>query len=153
MTGIIFQGNPREFNIDQYLSSRRRIRWLVNQQWREINAGDIAFIWRSNGTRPGSGGLVAVGRVLTPPVDMEDDVPGLWTEPPRARIALRVEIELEEVRLDPHAGMLLRSDLKHDARLSDMLIFRMANRTTFVLAPAHTSRLRSLWDTARRPIA
>jgi hypothetical protein len=134
MTGVIFQGNPKLFDVDSYLR-RTRIRWLVNQHRDAISPSDTAFIWRADGGRKGSGGLVVVGRVLTPPVEMEDDVPVLWAETPRLRIATRVEIELDDVRLDPPSGML---------------IFRLANRTNFLLKPAHTDRLLFLWD-SRRP--
>ena len=68
MKGWIFQGNPTKFKIDDYLLLRNEIHWLVRPEGyaKRIEPGDIAFIWRSDGPRRDTGGLVALVKSLIP---------------------------------------------------------------------------------------
>jgi hypothetical protein len=76
---------------------------------------------------------------------MEDDCPELWAEAPRSRLALRVELLLDDVRLDEKSGMLKRAELIQEPTLSDLLIFRFSQMTNYVLEPAQTARILALW--------
>jgi len=59
----------------------------------EISIGDRALIWRSEGGKPGSGGLVAVGQVESEARPMPDDfAPGEYLDRSLAGRALRIEI-------------------------------------------------------------
>lgn len=82
MTVWIFQGNPRVFSVDEYLRTRRSITWTIRQEhYRDwILPGDVVYIWRSDGDTPRSGGIVAKGRTVTPPMLMDNDAPELWGE-------------------------------------------------------------------------
>ncbi|MER2172563.1 MAG: EVE domain-containing protein [Psychrobacillus psychrodurans] len=52
MNTWIFQGNPKKFNVDDYLLDNREIWWSIRQKHivDKIKIGDEVFIWRSDGT-------------------------------------------------------------------------------------------------------
>lgn len=148
MTSWVFQGNPKAFQIDKYLKSRDTINWTIRQRHLsdQLSVGDQVFIWRSDGGKPKSGGIVAKGRILSLPQQMEDDAPELWIGPPEWSVALRVEIELEDVRLTEQEGMLKRTDLVEDRRIRHMRILLVPNQTNYRLEPEHAQHISNLWD-------
>ena len=79
MTSWIFQGNPKKFRIDEYLRNRQLITWEIRQMHfkDKISTGDEVFIWRADGDKTGSGGIVAKGEILSRPTEIKDDVPEL----------------------------------------------------------------------------
>ena len=116
MSSWIFQGNPKNFRVDEYLQRQNVILWTIRQSHfaDKISVGDEVYIWRSDGDKPKSGGIIAKGRIVSNPQNIEDDAPELWIEPQEKIIALRVKIELEEICLTEGKGMLKRIDLKRD---------------------------------------
>ena len=81
MSTWIFQGNPKLFHMDEYLSARQhqQIVWSVRQKHflRTISVGDEVYIWRADGRGKGTGGIVAKGMITSTPRDMLDDAPQL----------------------------------------------------------------------------
>lgn len=146
MTSWIFQGNPKKFRIDEYLRNRQLITWEIRQTHfkDEISIGDEVFIWRSDGNKPGSGGIVAKGEILSRPTEIKDDAPKLWDKPPENLIKLRVIIKLEDVRLGK--GMLKRSGLKEDPTASNMRILKIPRETNYKLEPLHSRYIKQLWE-------
>ncbi len=67
-TAWILQGNPKDFDIDKYLSEFHYVYWAARQHRSEIEVGHLALLWRST---IGSG-LVAVGRVVELPAPLSD---------------------------------------------------------------------------------
>lgn len=51
MNTWIFQGNPKHFDMDTYLTENEHITWSVRQKYLadQMQVGDIVFIWRSDG--------------------------------------------------------------------------------------------------------
>jgi hypothetical protein len=147
MTSWIFQGNPKSFQVDEYLRPLKIITWTVRQEHLkdEISVGDEVYIWRSDGRKPKSGGIVAKGEIITAPEVMLDDAPELWIEKPRSPYALRVKIRLQDVRLAKEQGMLRRIELERDEQLRDMRISKVRVETNYKLAPAHANHIRRLW--------
>jgi hypothetical protein len=158
MAAWIFQGNPSSYPVDKVLTHaqttrERTIQWRVSQRhYRDdIVPGDRAFIWRADGKKSGTGGVVAVGVITASPREIADEL-SRWLIQPKARVALMVTIEMNEVRLTPECGMLLRTDLLElltYAEQRDMLIFRMRNLTNYKLTPTQGDRLDRLWRTNR----
>jgi hypothetical protein len=147
----IFQGNPKTFDVDTYLRTRRTIHWTV-KPLRHIEPGDRAFIWRADGFDRGSGGIVAIGWVTSRPEVGPDDAPHLW----RRRLpevvnteALRVPIALDEVRLTPQSGMLLRTDLEHSPDLAGLQILRYRALMVCPVSDQHAELLERLWNQHR----
>lgn len=105
----IFQGNPKLFRMDDYLSSRAEVVWSVNQHKDDIELGDRVYFWRSGP----SAGIVAIGRVISPVMEMADDVPELWIGPPRKvsklsnRVRVRVLKLLEPIVSRQRVGEIL----------------------------------------------
>ena len=65
MAGWVFQGNPKIFDMDDYLSRYTRlIYWRTNRYVDQIGLGDSVFIWRAGA----QAGVVAVGRVTELPI-------------------------------------------------------------------------------------
>jgi hypothetical protein len=151
MKSWIFQGNPDVFDVDGYLRDRKDITWLVRQKHfkGEIRPGDDVYIWRADGFRKGSGGIVAKGVILSPPRIFEDNVPDLWKQVKGGKLALRTRIELEEVRLDEMEGMLLRVNLEKVEGLKNLLILRMRALTNYRLEPEQAERIGLLWEEHR----
>jgi hypothetical protein len=146
MVTWIFQGNPKVFQVDKYLAQKKIILWTIRQKHfkDEISIGDEVFIWRADGNIPKSGGIVAKGKVISTPQNMEDDAPNLWIDLQKSTSALRVAIELEDVRLTGE-GMLKRIDLEKDTNVRDMRILVVRSETNYKLEPRHAQYIEKLW--------
>ena len=106
----IFQGNPKVFDVDTYVSASKIISWNIRQpRYKDkIKLNDEVFIWRSNGKKPG--GIIAYSKVVREAYfDGEID---------------NVDLEILEYRLTKESGMLLRDDLKNDISMSDLSIIK-----------------------------
>ena len=150
MLSWIFQWNPEAFRVDAFLSQghilREEITATINQNQcrREISVGDEVFIWRSNGGKPGSGGIVARAAVSAP-VELNED-PDFWIDKTRAGVRHHVRLRVSEVRLTPAEGMILRSEAQADPILADLRILRMTQGTNYSLTPVEAQRMRELWE-------
>jgi 5-methylcytosine-specific restriction enzyme A len=58
----IFQGNPNVFDIDNYVQDNKFIWWSLRQEHfaDEFNINDKVFLWKSDGGKKGTGGVVFV---------------------------------------------------------------------------------------------
>jgi len=146
MVTWIFQGNPKVFQVDKYLAQKKIILWTIRQKHfkDEISIGDEVFIWRADGNIPKSGGIVAKGKIISAPQNLEDDAPDLWIDLQKSTTALSVAIELEEVRLTGE-GMLKRTDLEKDPNARDMRILKFRSETNYKLEPKHAQYIEKLW--------
>ena len=151
MRGWIFQGNPTKFKVDQYLLSKNEIVWPVRPEKyaKRMEPGDLAFIWRSDRTQKGTGGVVACGEVLDAPALMEDDAPGFWIERITSPLALRIRMGTLERRLSPQAGMLLRTDLEGHPTLKALWILKWRSGTVYPLDGAQLHDLLALWQASK----
>ncbi|MEW9674280.1 EVE domain-containing protein [Ammoniphilus sp. 3BR4] len=147
MNTWIFQGNPRVFNIDSYVSQNNKIWWSLRQHHFEdqIQIDDEVFLWRSDGSKKGSGGILAKARVIGLPQERTDeDAREYWYTQDWNNPALGVKLEIEEVRLE--GGFLKRTELMKNPILEDMLIFRLRQQTNYLLEESHADELRRLWN-------
>jgi hypothetical protein len=147
MTGWIFQGNPKKFDVDRYLLQKNNILWLVRPEKfsAKMGVGDKAFIWRSDGEIRGSGGIVAVGSVSGAPALLADDAPGLWHENIASKASVRVGLSISEKRLTAQDGMLPRTSLEEHPVLRNLWIPRWRSQTTYPLSPDEASLLLARW--------
>lgn len=147
----IFQGNPKIFDIDDYLArSSGLIYWRATRYRANIEIGGRVFIWRA-GTKSG---VIASGVVVEAPVEasavlhpeaLGDD---LWTaEMPRVSEP-KVGIALDSVRLSAEEGMVPRAVVKDDSLLKLNAIIRIPNNTVFRLDDAERMRVEELWVAA-----
>ena len=144
----IFQGNPKKFEIDEYVARYPElIYWYTPRYASEIQVGDRVFIWRSGD----EAGAVAIGSVVEKPM------PGAKVKHPEALGAdlwsvdrldvneIKTGIRLEDVRLTTEEGMLSRESIKAHPILALSTIIRMANGTVFRLSSEERAVLEGMW--------
>ena len=144
----IFQGNPKRFDLDDYLARYPElIYWRVPRYQAEVAIGDRAFIWRAGI----ESGVVASGTVVEAPVNatevlhpeaLGDD---LWFANKPNADEPKVGIALDSIRLSLAEGMLARSVVKDDPLLQQGTIITMSNGTVFRLSDAERRRVEELW--------
>ncbi len=145
MTSWIFQANPDDFRVDDYLRENKEVYWNVNQKMEEISCGDVVYIWRSNGTEGNPGGIVAKGKIVEYPYEMPDYVKSYMRNKPRSYFR-GARIIIEDVRLDEAKGMLKRNDLKNDNVVKDLNIILMPMQATYILTQKHVKHIDHLWE-------
>jgi hypothetical protein len=146
--GWIFQGNPKLFDIDDYLARYpQRIYWRTPRYANDIKVDDRAFIWRS-GTEAGA---VAIGAVVELPVEAayvqypEAVGEELWIADPPDPGERKTGIQLQEIRLTRAEGMVPRQAVVADARLAGSTLIRVPQSTVFKLSELETLALERLW--------
>jgi hypothetical protein len=147
----IFQGNPKVFDIEDYVARYPElIYWRVPRYQSEIGVGDTAYIWRAG---PESG-VIASGRVVEAPIDGEkvahpealgDD---LWFAEKPDMHEPKVGIALDSIRLTEPEGMLPRAAVKGDPILQRNPIITMPNSTVFRLDTNESQQLMMMWQGA-----
>jgi hypothetical protein len=144
----VFQGNPKKFDIDDYVTRYPElIYWRTPTYSSRIAVGDRAFIWRSGP----NAGVIGIGVVVEAPI------PGTKVKHPEAlrEDLWRVEkpdsdeektgIHLQDLRLTVEEGFVSRSMVKGDAELAQASIITIPQGTVFSLTPAQTAALERLW--------
>jgi hypothetical protein len=151
MATWLFRGNPRDFDFNAYLQAHRDIRWYVHQQLLipEMHLGDPVYIWRSDGGSPGTGGIVAHGFLSGPAVVRPDSnfVTSLRKKPDVS--IPTILIRLDDVRLAPRSGCLLRSEILQDAVLRNLRAISMPSVTNYKLTAVEDARLAQVWEARR----
>lgn len=153
MATWIFQGNPKLYDIDDYLTRYPElIYWRTPTHRGSIALGDRAFLWRAGD----QSGVVASGVVVELPVIesllkhpealgadlwMADELRKRRTDPN----APKVGITLHSVRLTEDEGMIPRLLVKEDPILCQSTIIRQPNGTVFSTSPEEAARLEELW--------
>jgi len=66
----MFQANPKHYRVDDALAELNQIWWRCPQYTTEVEVGDVAVIWRAGR----AAGVVAVGRIASPPQHRGTDV-------------------------------------------------------------------------------
>lgn len=142
----IFQGNPKIFNVDDYLLENQFIWWSIRQAYyaKDINIGDEVYIWRSDGNNRGSGGIVARTLVNSPPqyYTNDDRSKSYWHENITDEPYLAVELKVIEVIIE---NGIKRYELMEHDELSDLKILRLKQNTNYLVDDQHANQLRQLW--------
>jgi predicted RNA-binding protein with PUA-like domain len=141
----IFQGNPDDFKIDKYISENNEIWWSLNQQHflDEISKGDVVYIWRSDGMKRGTGGIIARGTVSGDP-SLEIIQSKFWIKKPKDNDKFSIPITIENHLVN--GNFIRRTELKEHPQLNDLLILRMANNTNYLVKDEHAKILHKLWE-------
>ena len=148
MNTWIFQGNPRIFDIDNYAKNHRCIWWILRQEYflDKIELNDEVYLWRSDGGKRGTGGIIAKARVVSLPKERTDDenAKDYWHTDDWANPYLAVKLEVFEVRLED--GFISRLSLLEHPVLKDLLILRLRQQTNYLLPHEHAIELQKLWN-------
>ncbi|MBJ6749889.1 EVE domain-containing protein [Geomonas anaerohicana] len=145
----IFQGNPKDFDIDGYLSAFSRVAWTVRQGHfkDDIAIGDRVFFWRSKGGRKGPYGIVAIGTIASTPVIMRDHPEALpyWVTKPEEEVALRCWIDIDHCAISK--GTLLSTEhIRGDELLCNLRILRLSQNTNYLISDEEGDRLLALYN-------
>ena len=149
----IFQGNPDEFDIDGYLSSRpAQVVWLVNRYASDVTIGDRVYLWRNQGQTRAVAGVVAEGIVIEPPALRPEDPEGVafWrTQSPRGTSA-QVRAVLRLVRVASTREVIRRDWCTNDPILKDLPNLKMQAGTNYKIDRREAMRLDALWSRTGR---
>jgi hypothetical protein len=152
MAAWIMQINPIRLDVDGYVRSVNPIQGKVIPHFRNsVKPGDRVYLWRADGGRRGTGGVIAIGRVVEEPrwVEPAPDSPvaRFWRAgQPNPRWS--TEVHLDEIRLTEEAGMLLRTDLEQHPTLSTLSVLTFRAASTFSLTEQQDEDLFDLWEGA-----
>jgi hypothetical protein len=151
MATWLFRGNPRDFDVNAYLQAHRDIRWYVHQQLLipEMHLGDPVYIWRSDGGFPGTGGIVAHGFLSGPAVVRLDRNFVTWLRKEPNISIPTVLIRLDDIRLTPRSGCLVRTEILQDATLRNLHAISMPSVTNYKLTAVEDARLAQVWEARR----
>lgn len=148
MMAWIFQGNPNNFDIDDYIERYPElIYWRTPRYANEISIGDRIFIWRAG---PESG-VIAIGVVVEQPVPGNEikypDALGddLWRIETPDITETRTGIRLLEKRTSTDEGMVPRNLVKENPILSESTIIRIPQSTIFKLSSEQCAELERMW--------
>ena len=137
MNTWIFQGNPNDFNIDQYLQRTEDIHfWSVRypKYQNKLKIGDAIYFWRSKGSKNNISGIIALGIVseeCKPRPEYSD---------------IKVGINLQEIRLQPQNGMITLELIKSDPILSQMQLIKVRVGVNFLLNEKESALIQQYWN-------
>lgn len=147
----VFQGNPKIFDVDDYVTRYPElIYWRTPRYQSQIAVGDRAIIWRAGS----DAGAIAIGVVVEAPVPgtavKHPEALGidLWRAEEPDPVEPRTGIHLQEIRLTLSEGFLPRAAVKADTTLSGTSIITIPNGTVFPLDAAQTNTIERLWGLA-----
>lgn len=142
MNYFIFQGNPDQFDVDTYITTREEINWLVRQRAKEVNVGDKVFIWRASGKKKLISGVVAVAEVTADPQPMPDDISAqnLWLTGSPNTTEMRAKLKIIKKCIKPKE-VVKRDWMVDDPILKDMHIIKSATGTNFLIGASQGERL------------
>ena len=136
MSTWIFQGNPKVFDINSYVSRGKVVTWRVRAKKHqdEIKLNDKVFVWRTEGNDEYRGGIIAYAKVIkTAYYDSEEE-------------SSVVDLEVIESRLDEESNMLLRTDLKQCVKTMFLTILRSPQGTNFYCTDEEGEALLKFWN-------
>lgn len=153
MSTWLFQGSPKDFPaFDEYLRNHTQISWHVSQKRaaEEIFPDDEAYIWRLDGNRPGTSGIVAHGILTTEARVIPVENRGRWARHEPGPTVPRVDITLDDVRLTPEEGCLTRTALLQDPALWQMHVVQSPHLAVYKLTPEEEEQVAILWRARKR---
>ncbi len=162
MNAWIFQANPKYFDIDSCLRFRENIGWHIRQKRfiNEVMVDDSVYIWRSENNYPGTGGIVAKGKIISPSFTIhsieEDPSPDasefIFEEGDgEEKFPIGVCIlNVVEFRLSEKEGMITREELKDSIYTKNMLILKMPRHTNYKIENNVGDYINKLWVQKKR---
>jgi predicted HNH restriction endonuclease len=148
----ILQGNPKLFDIDDYLARYPLIYWRTPTHKDKIRLGDRVYMWRAGP----DAGVIASGHVVELPTTGDKlkhpDALGadLWMAEKQVERrndpeVPKVGVSIDAVRLTPEEGMIPRSKFLADPLLSRARVIKLANGTVFPVKPEEAVKIQELW--------
>ncbi|WP_189338109.1 EVE domain-containing protein [Bacillus wiedmannii] len=146
MNTWIFQGNPKRFNVDDYVLGNEIIWWSIRQERlaKYIQINDEVFIWRSDGGIKGTGGIIARAVVITlPKIYKNDGEPAAYLYE-KLGDKLNLAVKLKVLEVDVKKG-INRMELINHTRLNDLKVLLLKQNTNYLVDEKHKSYLKQMW--------
>jgi predicted RNA-binding protein with PUA-like domain len=147
MNSWLFQGNPDQFRMDEYLAVNREMTWAIRQAKvaPQIAEGDEVFIWRAAGAGKAEAGVVALARVTRGAVVEPEDATSLryWSTAAPAEPRWRVRLRVEKLCLGAKE-VVKRGWMADDPILRDLNVIRQSHATNYAVTTAQAQRLANL---------
>lgn len=144
----IFQGNPEIFDIDNYVKNHKYIWWAIRQDYlrKDVKLNDVVFLWRSDGNRRRTGGVLAKTQVIGLPQERpnDEDAKEYWHTEDWKKPYIGVELEVLNVKLEDE--FISRIALLDHPILKDLLVHRLRTSTNYLLSQEHANELQKIWN-------
>lgn len=129
----IFQGNPKQFPVSEYVAENATINWSIRQEHfkDQVSVGDKVFIWRSDGGKRDTGGIIAFTEVISEVYEVDNE--------------LKIDLRVDDYRIDEDSHMLMRRDLKETPEFMNQRIIKSPQGTNFLLSKEDYERILKLW--------
>ncbi|KAA9022936.1 AAA family ATPase [Niallia endozanthoxylica] len=129
----IFQGNPKQFDVNTYVEENKELTWGVRQKQYidDIKMGDKVFLWRADGGKKNSGGVIALSEVISEPYEGDEHY--------------EVKLVIKAYRLTKDDGMLMRHELKELPETKTIQILKIGTGTNFKLTEQEFLILSEFW--------
>jgi hypothetical protein len=149
MQSWIFQGDPKQFKVNEYLQENKEIVWSLNQKHCQdnIRVGDKVCILRSDGGVRGSGGIVAKCTViaLTNNYTTESKY---WVKKKNRGTRMVAHLRVDNFNLETK---LTRKVLKEDPLLKNKAWVRFPLQTNYHLTALEIVAIKHLWQQHNYP--
>ena len=134
----LFQGNPRYYRVIEAIRDFEQLPWTVTRYAKEMQVGEGVLIWMS-GVKAGIyaiATIVSLPEIITKPPDI-----GYWLEQGKLGQKPCVRLRFSQKLLD---RPLLRTELKQDPILKDLMVIRQPNSTNFKVTDEQWQRVYEL---------
>lgn len=147
----IFRGNQDSFDVNSYLKNFNYLYWSVpiKKYQKEIKIGDKVFIWRSKGKSNKPYGIVAFGKIVEEPKNLESiKYPNnlgnhLWNTEDISDV--KTGIRIESFRLDLESGLINSDILTSSEICSGMQLLTAKQGTNFKISHQQFEFIYNLW--------
>lgn len=131
----LFQGNPRYYKVVEAIQDFEQLPWTVTRYAKEMQLGEGVLVWMSGA----DAGIYAIARIISQPGIMvkPPDI-GYWLEQGKLGQKPCVTIRFTHKLSD---CPLLRSELKADPVLKDLIVIRQPNSTNFKVTEEQWQRV------------
>jgi hypothetical protein len=130
-----FLAKPDIYRIEDAIRSRNEDTWVT--AGREIHQGDRVIIWKARG-KDGRRGVIALGEVITEPMDLDDSANPFWVAAPAPRLESRVLVRY----IIPNALPLWLDE--HRDVLEPLSVSRAHGGTVFKVTPEEWATVSNL---------
>ncbi len=145
----IFQGNPKKWDIDKYLTEHNYVYWSINVNKDRAKAGDKVFIWRAQGRRKSAYGFVGIGTIVERPKlfkDLNHPKSVLKNDIEENDKKVRVGIKLDEIRLTEEQGMINANIIKEHNLFKDSALIKARQGSSFPISKEQFKAISEIWD-------
>jgi predicted RNA-binding protein with PUA-like domain len=127
---MVFQGNPKYYDVERALKELDEITWGVNQYKNQIKKGDKVYFWLSGS----EGGIIATGIILCDPEMRKTDNDDRYSHGESSENEERLVVDIKiERKLDK---IVSRSTMLSDERTKRMEVLTFPGATNFRVTKA-----------------